>query len=194
MSIALSMVILLIFIAYTLRSHTEIYSAVQKSKNPPTVYGDPYMDKEAIEQAAIDLKNALHTWCDREEIKKNLNDTRRHWTQEKLDRIVVHEKRRIDSILERYEPIFRLAIREEINHPFNFSLYMMSSVGRVFTDELYYPQISEPYFRLCNLLGGQLSLEETYMNHYIKNNILPDKYHQVVKEIEQEISTNYTQS
>lgn len=186
MSTILSIIILLAFIIYTLRF--DICSYISVPKKPSVNYKEPDMDKAAIKQAAIDLKNALQAWCDREEIKKIFNDTRNHWTQEELDKAVVSATRMIDGILEPYEPIFRLAIQEEIHHPFAFSLYMGSFVGRTFTDELSWPQISKPYFNLCDVLRGGLSLEEAYLNHYYANRILPEKYHQIVAEIAQEKS------
>jgi len=144
------------------------------------------MDKEEIKQAAIEFKQALIEWKSREGIIEAFSTYRDQWTEEDIVKAVNKETRTVKPVLEAFEPIYRLAIRGDINEPFDFMGYMMSYVGRVLGDELSWPEVREPYDRMIDSLEGGLSYDEVSKVPSYKNRKLPELYSEVVKEIEAE--------
>ncbi|WP_019673736.1 hypothetical protein [Psychrobacter lutiphocae] len=144
------------------------------------------MDKEEIKQAAIEFKQALINWKSREKIERVVAIHRPEWTEEDIKKSIEFNTRMIKPVLEAFEPIYRLAIRGDINEPFMLSSYMTSFVGRVLGDELSWPEVQDPYYRLIASLKGGLTTEEMWETPYYKNRKLPEHYNQVVKEIEAE--------
>ena len=144
------------------------------------------MDKEEIKQAAIEFKQALINWKSREKIERGALIRHPDWTEEDILRCIDFETRTVKPVLEAFEPIYRLAIRGDINEPFDFMGYMMSYVGRVLGDELSWPEVREPYDRMIDSLEGGLSYDEVSKVPSYKNRKLPELYSEVVKEIEAE--------
>ena len=144
------------------------------------------MDKEEIKQAAIEFKQALINWKSREKIERGALIRHPDWTEEDILRCIEIETRTVKPVLEAFEPIYRLAIRGDINEPFDFMGYMMSYVGRVLGDELSWPEVREPYDRMIDSLEGGLSYDEVSNVPSYKNRKLPELYSEVVKEIEAE--------
>lgn len=144
------------------------------------------MDKEEIKQAAIEFKQALINWKSREKIERVAAIHRPEWTEEDIKKSIDFNTRMIKPVLEAFEPIYRLAIRGDINEPFDFMGYMMSYVGRVLGDELSWPEVREPYDRMIDSLEGGLSYDEVSNVPSYKNRKLPELYSEVVKEIEAE--------
>ncbi len=144
------------------------------------------MDKEEIKQAAIEFKQALIDWKSREGIIEAFSTYRDQWTEEDVIKAVNKETRTVKPVLEAFEPIYRLAIRGDINEPFAFQSYMMSYVGRVLGDELSWPEVQGPYYRIITSLKGGLTAEEMWESPYYKDRKLPKHYSEVVKEIETE--------
>ena len=144
------------------------------------------MDKEEIKQAAIEFKQALINWKSREKIERGALIRHPDWTEEDILRCIEIETRTVKPVLEAFEPIYRLAIRGDINEPFDFMGYMMSYVGRVLGDELSWPEVREPYDRMIDSLEGGLSYNEVSKIPSYKNRKLPELYSEVVKEIEAE--------
>ncbi|SUD90616.1 hypothetical protein [Psychrobacter phenylpyruvicus] len=144
------------------------------------------MDKKEIKQAAIEFKQALIEWKSREKIEKGALIRHPDWTEEDILRCIEIETRTVKPVLEAFEPIYRLAIRGDINELFDFMGYMMSYVGRVLGDELSWPEVQDPYYRIITSLKGGLTAEEMWESPYYKNRKLPELYSEVVKEIEAE--------
>lgn len=144
------------------------------------------MDKEEIKQAAIEFKQALIEWKSREGIIEAFSTYRDHWIEEDVVKAVNKETRTVKPVLEAFEPIYRLAIRGDINEPFDFMGYMMSYVGRVLGDELSWPEVQDPYYRIIASFRGGLDPEEAWETPHYKNRKLPELYNEVVKEIEAE--------
>ena len=144
------------------------------------------MDKEEIKQAAIEFKQALINWKSREKIERGALIRHPDWTEEDILRCIEIETRTVKPVLEAFEPIYRLAIRGDINEPFMLSSYMTSFVGRVLGDELSWPEVQDPYYRIITSLKGGLTTEEMWESPYYKNRKLPELYSEVVKEIEAE--------
>ena len=144
------------------------------------------MDKEEIKQAAIEFKQALINWKSREKIERGALIRHPDWTEEDILRCIEIETRTVKPVLEAFEPIYRLAIRGDINEPFMLSSYMTSFVGRVLGDELSWPKVQDPYYRVIASLKGGLTTEEMWDSPYYKNQKLPELYSEVVKEIEAE--------
>lgn len=119
-------------------------------------------------------------WKSKEGIIEAFSTYRAEWTENDVTIAVSHETRVIKPVLEAFEPIYRLAIRNEINESFS---YMMSYVGRVLGDELSWPEVREPYQRMINSLKGGLTTDELVESPYYKNNLLPENYNQAVEEI-----------
>ena len=141
------------------------------------------MNKPEIKQAAIEFKKALINWKSREKIEKGALVRHPDWTEENILRCIEIETRRIKPVIEAFEPIYRLAIQGKMEKPFSFQSYMMTYVGRVLGDELSWPEVREPYQRMINSLKGGLTTEELIDSIYYRNNLLPEHYDQVVKEI-----------
>ena len=144
------------------------------------------MDKEEIKQAAIEFKQALINWKSREKIERGALIRHPDWTEEDILRCIEIETRTVKPVLEAFEPIYRLAIRGDINEPFMLSSYMTSFVGRVLGDELSWPEVQDPYYRIITSLKGGLTTGEMWESPDYKNRKLPELYSEVVKEIEAE--------
>ena len=141
------------------------------------------IDKEEVKQAAIEFKKALINWKSRESIAEAFATYRSEWTEEDLNQAVNKETRVVKPVLEAFEPIYRLAIRGDINEPFMLSSYMTSFVGRVLGDELSWPEVQDPYYRVIASLKGGLTTEEMWESPYYKNRKLPEHYNQAIEEI-----------
>ena len=141
------------------------------------------MDKEEIKQAAIEFKKALIDWKSREKIARVASIHRHEWAEEDIQKSIQFNTRLVKPVLEAFEPIYRLAIQGRMEKPFSFQSYMMTYVGRVLGDELSWPEVREPYQRMINSLKGGLTTEELIDSIYYRNNLLPEHYDQVVKEI-----------
>jgi len=141
------------------------------------------MDKPKIKQAAIEFKKALIDWKSRDKIERGALIRHPDWTEEDILRCIDIETRVVKPVIEAFEPIYRLAIRGDINEPFAFQSYMMSYTGRVLGDELSWPEISEPYQRMIDSLTGDLKYDEFMETPYYKNRKLPEHYNQAVDEI-----------
>ena len=81
---------------------------------------------------------SLEDYFEREGIIEGFSKYRYEWTEEDVSSEVSISKeiRVIKLALEAFEPIYRLAIRGDINEPFSFQSYMMSylslkSVSRI---------------------------------------------------------------
>ncbi len=135
-----------------------------------------YMHKPVIKQAAIDFRQALLDWKTKERIMKVAKIHRPEWTEEDLNRSVLYNEDLINPILKALNPIIDLAIAGDIDEPFDFLSYTMSKVGRVFGDELSYPEIRIPYEHLIEVLIGGLSQREFWETDYCKLNLLPKKF------------------
>ncbi len=132
-----------------------------------------YMDKPAIKQAAIDFKQALLDWKDRDKILETFKQNRDSWTEEQFENTVLYCSNQIDSIFKVLNPILDLALAGDIDEPFDFLRYSMSKVGRVFSDELSYPEIRIPYERLIEVLIGGLTQREFWETDYCKLSLMP---------------------
>ncbi len=135
-----------------------------------------YMDKPAIKQAAIDFRQALFDWKDKDKILETFKKSRDSWTDEQLVRTVIYCEGQIDYILKALNPIIDLAIAGDIDEPFAMTSFTGSKVGRVLWDELSYPEITVPYEKLSELLRGGLSHDEFWKTDYYKLNLLPKKF------------------
>lgn len=124
------------------------------------------MDKEEIKQAAIEFKQALINWKSREKIESGALIRHPDWTEEDILRCIEIETRTVKPVLEAFEPIYRLAIRGNINEPFMLSSYMTSFVSRVLGDELSWPEVQDPYYRVIASLKGGLTTEEMWDSPY----------------------------
>lgn len=141
------------------------------------------MDKEEIKQAAIEFKKALINWKSREKIEKVAKIHRPEWTEDDIKKSIEFNTRMIKPVIEAFEPIYRLAIRGDIDEPFMLSSYMTSKVGRVLGDELSWPEVQDPYYRIIDSLKGGLNTSEMWETPFYKNQKLPEHYDQAVKEI-----------
>jgi hypothetical protein len=134
------------------------------------------MDKPAIKQAAIDFRQALLDWKDKEKILETFKQTRDSWTEEQLERTVLYCEEQIDYILKALNPIIDLATAGDIDEPFSMTSFTGSKVGRVLWDELSYPEITVPYEKFSELLRGGLTHDEFWKTDYYKLNLLPKKF------------------
>jgi hypothetical protein len=141
------------------------------------------MDKEAIKIAAENFMQALLNWKDPNDILSIFKKTRSTWTDEELKKTVIHETAVVDPIILAYRPIYDLAVRGDIDEPFDFIGYIMARVGRVLSDELSYPEIINPYNKLYTILRGGLTHEEFWETDYYKKHLLPKKINEVTKNI-----------
>ena len=71
---------------------------------------------------------SLEDYFEIESIVEAFSKYRHEWTDENVSSVVniSKETRVIKLVLEAFEPIYRLAIRGDINEPFSFQSYMMS--------------------------------------------------------------------
>lgn len=141
------------------------------------------MNEQEIKQAAIEFKKALIDWKSREKIARVASIHRPEWVEEDIQKSIPFNTRLVKPVLEAFEPIYRLAIQGKMEKPFSFQSYMLTYVGRVLGDELSWPEVREPYQRMINSLKGGLTTEELIDSIYYRNNLLPEHYDQVVKEI-----------
>ena len=81
---------------------------------------------------------SLEYYFERESIIETFSKYRHEWTDENVSSVVniSKETRVIKLVLKVFEPIYRLAIRGDINEPFSLQSYMMSylslkSVSRI---------------------------------------------------------------
>ena len=134
------------------------------------------MDKQAIKKMADTFKQTLVNW------KTTLWRTvpvyltpPSSWTEEEAKEIQLGQIELIDHILLAYEPIYQLAISEDIDEPFDLTGYMGGRVGRVLWDELSYPEITKPLNKLTELLHGGLTCDEFWATDYYRKHLLPKK-------------------
>lgn len=147
------------------------------------------MDKEEIKQAAISFKQALLNWKSEENIRESSKTHHPDWDEEDIVKCVRYEANIVKPILEAFEPLYRLAIREEINQPFVFYNYY---VARTMSDHLGWPETLYPYWRFQVSIQGGLS-EDIINKLYSHNNYKDlEVYKEVVKEIESEGWTHTT--
>jgi hypothetical protein len=149
------------------------------------------MDKAAIKTAAANFMQALLDWKSPKYILATFEKTRPTWTDEELKKAVAHETAIIDSIIREYKPIYDLAMRGDIDEPFDFMGYIMSRVGRVFGDELSYPEITNPYYTFCGVLRGGLTHREFWDTDYYKRHLLPKKFHDACLGVPSALSAQY---
>ena len=71
---------------------------------------------------------SLEDYFEIESIVEAFSKYRHEWTDENVSSVVniSKETRVIKLVLKVFEPIYRLAIRGDINEPFSFQSYMMS--------------------------------------------------------------------
>ena len=71
---------------------------------------------------------SLEDYFEIESIVEAFSKYRHEWTDENVSSVVSisKETRVIKLVLKAFEPIYRLAIRGDINQPFSFQSYMMS--------------------------------------------------------------------
>ena len=74
---------------------------------------------------------SLEDYFEIESIVEAFSKYRHEWTDEDVSSVVniSKETRVIKLVLEVFEPIYRLAIRGDINEPFSFQSYMMSCLN-----------------------------------------------------------------
>jgi hypothetical protein len=142
--------------------------------------GQFVMDKEAIKIAAENFMQALFNWKNPKNILAIFQKTRLTWTEEQLRKSEIYTESIIDPIILAYQPIYDLAMRQDIDEPFDFIGYIMSRVGRVLSDELSYPEITNSYNKLYTILRGGLTHEEFWETDYYKKHLLPKKFPEVL--------------
>ncbi len=147
------------------------------------------MDKEEIKQAAISFKQALLNWKSEEKIRESSKINHPDWGEVDILKCVEYETEIVKPILIFLEPIYRLAIRNEIERPYHF---YNAYVARTMNDHLGWPETLYPYWRFIVSIQGGLSVDvinELYSYNDYKN---LEKYIEVVKEIESEGWTHKT--
>ena len=74
---------------------------------------------------------SLEDYFEIESIVEAFSKYRHEWTDENVSSVVniSKETRVIKLVLKVFEPIYRLAIRGDINEPFSFQSYMMSCLS-----------------------------------------------------------------
>ena len=74
---------------------------------------------------------SLENYFKREGIIETFSKYRYEWTEENVSsEVSISKKIRVIKLaLEAFEPIYRLAIRGDINEPFSFQSYMMSCLS-----------------------------------------------------------------
>ena len=136
------------------------------------------MNKLAIKKAAGDFMSSLVAWKDKEKIRKYFEQTRQNWTEEELQSTVKYETGVVAPVITAFQPIYNMAQAEAIDEPFDFSGYMTGQVGRVLGDELSYPEITNPYYKLVDLFKGGLETREFWETDYCKKHLLPKNFEQ----------------
>ncbi len=147
------------------------------------------MDKEEIKQAAISFKRALLNWKSEENIRESSKTRHPDWDEEDIVKCIKYESNILKPILEAFEPLYRLAIREEINQPFGFYNYY---VARTMSDHLGWPETLHPYWRFLSSIEGGLTEDELSEIPYYTEKQLPEKYELIVEEITREGWTHTT--
>jgi hypothetical protein len=134
------------------------------------------MDKPEIKKAALDFRAALINWRDNWWNTPSFIALNKTWTDEEKVKGTAYHSCLINPILESCGQILDLCISEDIDEPFDFQGYASGQVGRVLSDELSFPEITEPYHRLARLLTGGIEGWDFWETKYCKEKLMPKKF------------------
>lgn len=105
------------------------------------------LDKENLRQAALVLRQVL-------------TDARKDFEKRGYPGSV----ELVDEALAKLNPVLDLCIAEVLEEPFNFVGFM----GKVMGDDLGFPYITKPFYRLCELARGGMTHEEFWGSEFYR--------------------------
>lgn len=136
------------------------------------------MDMPAIKEAAEEFMQALQYWKSEYKVRKVASIYRPEWEEEDIIKSVRYNEALVNPVIKAFKPIYEMAQAEVIDEPFAFNSYMTGQVGRVLGDELSYPEITEPFYKLVDLFKGGLETREFWETDYYKKHLLPKNFAQ----------------
>ena len=134
------------------------------------------IDKVAVKQAAEEFMDALKYWKSEKKVRAVASLHRPDWRDEDIMKSLEHIAAYVNPVIDIFQPIYELAIKEEIDEPFSFRGYIRAPFTGFYWDELSYPEIETPLDNLAELLRGGLTHEEFWETDYYKKNLLPKKF------------------
>lgn len=107
---------------------------------------------------------------DHDELARCASELRKAMLEVREKVLGYHEQEIIDQELDHLAPIINLCIAKKMEEPFDLIGFVNP---KAFGDEIAFPELTKPYYKLAGLLRGGMLHEEFWKSEYCKEPRLP---------------------